>query len=59
MLLIISSFNIYFSMVLDLPWRVIPPSKVVSISVWWKLYKGLKKSTREHQALSNFTVGQP
>lgn len=59
-MLLISCFNIYFSMVLDILLRVIPPSKVFSISVLWKLcIKGSKSPPENPQALSNFTVGQP
>lgn len=55
-----SCFNISFLMVLDILLRVIPPSKVVSISVLWKLcIKGSEIPPENPQALSSLTVGQP
>lgn len=59
-MLLIRCFSISFTLVLDILLRVIPPSKVFSISVLWKLcIKGSKSPPENPQPLSNFTVGQP
>ncbi len=54
------SSSFFFGMILDSPLRVIPSSKVFSISAWWKLcIKGSESPPESPQALSDFTVGQP